>query len=230
VNTPYPIVRSGLNDQIYERLRDRILAGDPAPGTRIHIDSLCRDYSVSRTPVKDALRLLQGDGLVDLRPRSGTFVRQPTAQDLIEVFGLRQVLEEYAAEGVIRNITSQETALLRRLVGRGGRVIARAHVLDAWREFLLIDQRFHDLLITAADNRHLLDLYRRLKAHNLVALVRFPDTPARMKRAHADHLEILEATKRRDLKGYLGAIRGHLENAQTNLLRHLSKVEGRPER
>jgi len=215
------IVRTGLNEQIYRHLRDRIVGGELPAGTRIGIEALCRDYSVSPTPVKDALRLLAGEGLVELRPRSGTFVRQPTPQDLIEVFGLRQVIELYAAEAIIRNATVQQVEKLRRLLDRGRRAAHRENLSGAWREFVLVDEEFHDVLISAAGNRHLLDLYRRLKAHNLVTLIQFPDTPARMRRAGSDHEAILDAASRRDVRSYRTAMKAHLENAQANLLRHV---------
>jgi DNA-binding GntR family transcriptional regulator len=93
-----PLMRTGLADEIAFRLRAAILDGEYPPGTHLQQDELCERFGVSRTPVREALRKVQAQGLVVLVPNRGATVRTPTRADLVEVYALRAELEGYAAE------------------------------------------------------------------------------------------------------------------------------------
>src|ERR1043166_524029 len=110
-------------DAVYGTLRRSILDGDLPPGHRLRSDALAHDLNVSRTPVREALRKLEAEGLVDAAP-SGLVVRQLTEQDLTEIFYLREALEGMAARLAAENATRTDIDELHALVDDMGAVAA----------------------------------------------------------------------------------------------------------
>src|SRR3954469_1235005 len=106
------IVATGLADEIAFRVQAAILDGEYPPGTHLQQDELCARFGVSRTPVREALRKLQAQHLVDLVPNKGATVRTPSRSELTEVYALRAELEGFAAELAAANMTGRELAAL----------------------------------------------------------------------------------------------------------------------
>src|SRR3712207_1750546 len=106
------VVATGLADEIAFRLQAAILDGEFAPGTHLQQDDLCARFGVSRTPVREALRKLQAQHLVDLVPNKGATVRTPSRDELSEVYVLRAELEALAAELAATRITPAGLAAL----------------------------------------------------------------------------------------------------------------------
>src|SRR5262249_33975646 len=112
-------------DAVYGALRRSSLDGKLSPGERLRSDALARDLNVSRTPVREALRKLEAEGLVDAAP-SGLVVRQLTEEDLTEIFYLREALEGMAARLAAENATRTDIDELHALVDDMGALAARA--------------------------------------------------------------------------------------------------------
>ena len=108
--------RQRAADEVYQALRQAIVGYHIKPGERLDVEELSGKFGVSLTPVRGALQQLATEGLVEIRPRSGTFVASLTAQDVEETFQLRCALECLAAELGIRNIGPQELRRLKELV------------------------------------------------------------------------------------------------------------------
>ena len=159
-----PVVTTGLADQIAFRLRAAILDGEYAPGTHLQQDDLCVRFGVSRTPVREALRKLQAQRLVDIVPNKGATVRIPTRADLIEVYALRAELEGFSTELATPRISdealaelhrTQEAAesALRELESGGSGTDAEA-TFDA--RIRSANEAFHNVIHRAAGNSRLL--------------------------------------------------------------------------
>jgi DNA-binding GntR family transcriptional regulator len=139
----------------YAALRDRILRAAYRPGQVLSEDELTTSLSVGRTPLRDALQRLAHDGLVEIRPRQGTYVSQVTLDDLGEIFEARAAIERAIAAVAL---------------DRGGRplqegledLIRRSARTKGGRSDVSIDTAFHELLLTAVRNRYLAETYRRL--------------------------------------------------------------------
>ena len=106
------VVATGLADEIAFRLQAAILDGEFPPGTHLQQDELCARFGVSRTPVREALRKLQAQHLVDLVPNKGATVRTPSRHELSEVYVLRAELEGFAAELAAGAMTTADLAAL----------------------------------------------------------------------------------------------------------------------
>jgi DNA-binding GntR family transcriptional regulator len=105
-----------LRDQVLAELRQRIVNGDYPPGQRLTEDRLAADFGVSRNPVREALRIVQAEGLVTMTPRRGAFVSTPDASTISDLFAVRASLETVAARLAAERATTQDLTDLRALL------------------------------------------------------------------------------------------------------------------
>src|SRR6266851_228641 len=138
-------------DAVYEALRRSILDGDLAPGQRLRSDALANDLAVSRTPVREALRKLEAEGLVQAS-RSGLVVRQLTEEDLTEIFYVREALEGMAARLAAENATRAEIDELHALFEDMEAVAARGNIALVRK----LTGEFHLLVCRASHNKRLI--------------------------------------------------------------------------
>lgn len=129
-----------LRDRVYEALEELVIDGTLAPGNRLLENELAAQLSVSRNPVREALTLLAHSGWVDIRPRHGAVVHQPTRKEIEDFFQVRTVLKVEAARLAALNATEQDVAILRRLVDRGRGQIAREDLNAS----MTINSTFHE--------------------------------------------------------------------------------------
>ena len=146
-------------DAVYSTLRHCIVLGDLAPGERLRSDGLATRLGVSRTPVREALRKLEAEGLVSASPRLGLIVREISEQDLAEIFAIREALEAAAARLAAENATSAELADMRELLEDMAAVCERGE-LDVFRE---MTAEFHLCVCRASHNGRLLRMLKDLQ-------------------------------------------------------------------
>jgi len=231
------------SDKAYDFIRERILSGEYPPGHALMTNVLSNAIGVSRTPVRDALRQLEADGLVIIRPRLGASVKTMDLKEFRELCGLRVALEGYAAGLAAQHRTDADlheiTFALDSLRGLTERFIAAAEEQPIRGELAQEDVRFHIAIMTAARN----DLIKReiLRLHLLNRVVsgpapknREPASPGfkasrhpHMLEVQAEHEQIYEAIKRRDVPGAEDAMEKHLQSIVENSLRTMARAENR---
>ena len=143
---------------VQRELERMILAGDLAAGAKLNEVTIAEMLGVSRGPVREAFRALEESGLVRLEKNRGVFVRQIALEEADEIYELRAVLDEFAGRRVAQTIAAGDVLMLRALVDRMDRAVAR-NALDAYHEANL---EFHDTLVALAGNGKMLVTYRRL--------------------------------------------------------------------
>jgi DNA-binding GntR family transcriptional regulator len=183
-----------LYEQVAERLRSRIFAHELAPGGWIDEQALAKEYGISRTPLREALKVLASEGLVVLKPRRGCYVTELSEQDIDEVFPVMAMLEGRVAEEAARRITSADFA---RLAAIHEELELQAAANDADR-FFETNQRFHAALQEIAGNRYLAQLID--DARKVIKLTRRDSLrlEGRLKQSLAEHRDILEALRLKD--------------------------------
>jgi len=214
------LTRQRTSDEVYQALRQSILSHLFEPGQRLQVDEIAAKLGVSLTPVRHAIQQLATEGLIEVRPRSGTFVARLTAQDVDETFDLRTALECLAAEGAVELVSASQLAEMRRLLGELGREVAD----DNDRKRHEQDNRcFHRLLIEASGNRRLAEAYEGLNAHLQIVRVHSQqsDWAERLQIEHAEHEEIASALEARDLPRLQAALRNHIQRARRSLIEGL---------
>jgi DNA-binding GntR family transcriptional regulator len=179
----------------YDELKNAILSGEFEPGYPLVETVLAERYGVSRTPIREALRRLQQDGLIDRNER-GLGVRQRSPEEIIDIYETRMVLEALAARAAAERRMSHDLRSLELWIERGAEVADT----DA-AGMTAVNQQFHWAVWRAAHNESLIDLLERLNLH----LARYPGTtlasPGRWDSARAEHRRLAEAIERRDGDG-----------------------------
>jgi GntR family transcriptional regulator, rspAB operon transcriptional repressor len=150
---------SNLHDRVYLHLRDRIIYNELTPGSRIDYHQIIEDLGVSRTPIRDALNRLQQDGLIEVKPRSGTYVRIPQVKDIAEIYDLRKALERQAVELAATNISKD---FLKSLLNEAEHAEAAIQHGDVG-PFFQADRNLHRSIIHHSCNERLIAIMDKLE-------------------------------------------------------------------
>lgn len=205
---------------LLDRLRRLVLSGEFPPGAPLPEIFLAQEFNVSRTPIRETLKQLENEGLVEIRPRVGTFVRQPTRREIVELFELKGGLEGLAAGLFARRGAVPELDLLRRNVELSADAVRAG---DSSRYAALVHE-FHNALIAGADNRKLSEHYDRLMNqlayHRLV--LKSVDQPGRLGFSLREHESIVTAIEARDHVNAELMMRQHVEASSATVLRALA--------
>lgn len=215
-----PSAPPSIQTHVTEGIRSRIIDGDFPSGAALSEVALAEEFGVSRTPVREALKQLQTEGLVTIRPRVGTFVRTPTRREINELFQLKELLEGAAARLLAQRGEVAESSLLRENIRRADEAVAAG---DAETYAALVDE-FHNLLIAGADNRKLSEHYRTMM--NQLAYPRLVHAslsrPGRLVESENEHHRVLDliaskdgVTAERVMREHVGASRQALLDAMT---------------
>ncbi len=214
--------RERLVDAVYQSLRQAILDSTIPPSERLNVEDLAQKLGVSLTPVRHAIQQLATEGLVEIKPRSGTFVTQLSAQNVKETFEIRLALECLAAETAVNNITNQDLQRLRELLKSLGKPVHSdrdrvAHGQD--------NSDFHWILIRASGNRRLAEMYETLNAHLKIARIHAPreDWLSRLDEEQQEHEEIVDALERKDAEATKRALTKHIRRAEEVLVAGIGK-------
>jgi DNA-binding GntR family transcriptional regulator len=204
--------RADLNDQVYASLKERLATRNLAPGDKLSLQELATTFGVSRSPVQHALTRLVSEGLVDVKPHRGHFVRPLTAALVCEAYDVREALELHAAEKSVGRLRPEELAELRRLMERTLVMLDGRRLADTGG-YIATNQAFHDYQVGLAGNALLLDTYRRLSVNALMERV-LSGQVDRGTDVGAEHVELVESFEAGDLGRISAAIRVHVETGK----------------
>lgn len=208
-------VRS-LHQDVAGKLREMIRKGILVRGQRIIEAELCEQIGVSRTPLREALRVLESEGLVELFPHRGVHIRQPSMREIEEMFEVMGVLEGTCARWTVQRMTAAGWRKIERLHRK-----LETHYAKGDREkYISANNVFHALIQELAGNRILDDIVRRLRAK--AALYRHQQIyePRRFDESMREHRGILEALRSRDPDTAERLMKSHLDR-QCKALIHL---------
>jgi GntR family transcriptional regulator, rspAB operon transcriptional repressor len=201
-----------LVDRAYEAIRGAIVRMELGPGSSVSEGSLSQQMGISRTPIREALKRLEDEGLVRIVPRRGAYVTDITAEDIVQIYQLREALECFAIGFVPRN--SDPTELKEMVAGlehtaewiRDGEI---ARVDD-------LDTHLHRFIARAPRNDRLIRLVDQL-LNQVIRLRRMtPAVPGRLERQMAEHRRIILALDAGDVEEAREALRSHLRSVMDN--------------
>jgi DNA-binding GntR family transcriptional regulator len=207
-----------------EVIREAIVEGRLAPGQRLKEQELARNLGISRTPVRQALRLLQTEGLVDVVPNRGAVVRSHHAADLEDLYQLRALLEGYAARRAAANMSEASIAGLWASCQRF-EMLADAHVKDLVMENLF----FHTSILKAAGSARLSSMVRMTIELPLVYKSYIWYSPNQKRLSAHYHRQITRALEARDGARAELVMKEHVFEARDLLVAHVRELEEREE-
>jgi DNA-binding GntR family transcriptional regulator len=217
-----PVVRlaayRGLLDEVAARIRARIFCGDLLDGQRIVERDLAVEMGTSRGPIRDALRVLEQEGLVTTAPRRGTYVASLTTADALEILAIREALEPVAVSFLLDQNQTAHFELLRAVVDRLD-VAARA---KDWNAAILLDLEFHGLIFQLCGQRRLLRIWDSLKTPMLQLFGKLSHYYADIAEVPTRHRDLLESIRSGDRTRALAHSSEHVVAFQAHLLSNLS--------
>ena len=189
---------------VYGELRERILNLDLAPGARLPEAELAAELAVSRTPLREALRMLLAEDLVEQLPTGGMLVRRLDLQDLQELYAVRAALEGLAAREACRRLTKADLEAL-------GNLVERMRLLvDHPAELTRLGGEFHARIAAIAGNRRCEQLLRQLDGHMRRYRALTSRREPRRRAALEDHRALFEALRARDPDAAERTVRDHV--------------------
>lgn len=200
---------------VAERLREEILHGTLAPGTRLRQNDVAQRFGVSTTPVREAFAQLQAEGLVRIDPHRGAVVFHPTVDDVLEFYEIREALERLAVTHAIPRLSKEVAKEL-------GSLIERMRRTEDARRWLKLNDEFHLRLYESARRPRLSSLIDNLRDASAPYIYMFVASRPLSERANEEHQEILDACVAGDAATAQRAIRQHLRGAARQLAEFLS--------
>jgi len=195
-----------LHCNLTDALRDLIVSGELAPGTKVREHALCERFGVSRTPLRETLKVLASEGLVQLVPRRGAFVAAITQTEIDELFPIMAALEALAAEAACKRIEDDDIENLRAMHLH----MFAFHAAGDEKSYLSLNRQIHRSLFEIAGNASLTACYEQLlvRTHSVRFVAR--KTPKQWQRAVDEHVAIMAAIEQRDGARLAGLLRSHL--------------------
>lgn len=207
------IERSALYEQVAERVRERIYEHDLLPGQPIDEKQLCEQFGISRTPLREALKVLHSEGLVELVPRRGCFVKALELEEMRELFPVMAVLEGLCAREAVMHTSKEEFNKLEALHAQLEEHAAAGNI-DAYYD---VNFQIHQLIQEMSRNRWLQRVTSDLR--KILRLARHTQLTidGRLQQSLQEHRQIMENFRRRDAEAVEHTMKQHL-NAQLDAL------------
>lgn len=204
---------------IASHLRDEIICARLKAGQKLNLDNLARKYGVSRMPVRDALKLLESEGLVRIYPYRGIEVSALSVEDIEELFGLREALENVAATRAIDRLDEAQLDRMEALLQEMDTIESDG---ERWLE---LNAEFHGVLYEASGWPRLVEMITKLRA-NMERYVRVYLRQLGRARPQAQHWALLEACRSRDAGAARSVLAEHLRDTSEALQHSLARGNG----
>ncbi|GAB3492334.1 GntR family transcriptional regulator [Curvibacter fontanus] len=214
------VVHNSLHEQVADTLRQQIFGGQLAPGSFVDEVTLCEHLEISRTPLREALKVLTAEGLVRHEPRRGCFVNEVTEQDLDEIFPVIALLEGRCAHEAALHASDGDLEALEVLHDRLQKAARSKRIVDYYESNFAI----HEAIITLANNRWLAQVIADLRKILKLARLQQLHAPGRLEQSLSEHMAVFAALKARDGEGAEAAMRTHLTR-QREALRELARQQ-----
>jgi DNA-binding GntR family transcriptional regulator len=213
------IVRRSLAEVLADRLRDLIVAGDLSSGSKIEEPELCLQFGVSRTPLREAVKILANEGLVVLTPNRGARVATTTVDEIAELFPVMGALEGLAGELAAKRLDGKVLARIETLHA----AMVTCRKIDDWLGYSKANRAIHEAIFVVAGNATLHQIYQQLmvRTHSVRFVTKQP-VPA-WDQAVADHEAMMLALRARDGVKLGRILRRHLENKARSVIAALER-------
>jgi DNA-binding GntR family transcriptional regulator len=215
--TEHPPLR---RDQAFERLRDAIITGHFAPGARLIERELCEAMGVSRTSIREVLRRLEAEQLIEVEPRRGPIVARLTRKQVAEIYEVRALLETAAVRRFTLEASSEDIAELRRIYEE----LSVARRNEDVPAIVNTTRHFSEHMMAVVDHELINDIHQKLIARISVSRVLAISVPGRLEQSAAELAVVMDAIERRDAEGAAQSLAIYVRNAGAAALKHFDAI------
>jgi DNA-binding GntR family transcriptional regulator len=214
METRLGISRRYLHDEVADRLRELIRAGELEPRARVNELELAERFGISRTPLREAIKILATEGLLDLLPNRGARVASISPEEIDEMIEVVAGLEATAADLACRRITDDEVAAIQ---------VKHDAMVEAWKRkdnsaYFTLNREIHEAIMQASRNATLQGIYANLSGRIQRARYAAHKTPEQWKKAVREHEQMIELLKARDGARLAVVIREHIRGKKPVIL------------
>ena len=213
--------KKGLNEIIYEDLKRKIFRGDVFSDGRLQEDNLTKDYGTSRTPIRDALRRLEQEKIIEKLHYGGYKVKGLSIKDVEEIFGIRSVLESYAASLATGRITKDDITRMETIIKKSQEALDNTD----YEAFIELNTEFHACLYAAGKSEHLLRILQNLWDYFYRYRKVILRTRHNMEDSLKNHMIMMEKMKEGDRETVERLVREHVDKALLVLKEELRKTD-----
>jgi DNA-binding GntR family transcriptional regulator len=219
-NSPVTLrsVSESLHSEVAAQMRQRIFSGELVPGAFVDEVAWCETLQISRTPLREALKVLASEGLIRQEPRRGSFVNEVTEQDLDEIFPVIALLEGRCAHEAALKASDADLQALTILHERLQKAAKAQRINDYYEANFAI----HEAIILLANNKWLAQVIGDLRKILKLARLQQLHAPGRLQQSLSEHMAVFAALQARDAQGAEAAMRTHLTR-QREALRDLAR-------
>ncbi|MGV3571732.1 MAG: GntR family transcriptional regulator [Ramlibacter sp.] len=219
------IPRAALHEQVTQRLRQMLVEGQIPPGAKLNERELAEQLSVSRTPLREAIKMLAAEGLVELLPNRGAIAVSLRESDVLDTFEVMAGLEAMSGELAAQRITDTELAEIRAMHYE----MLAAYTRQDLSTYYSINARIHRAINAAARNPVLATVYNQVNARLQALRFRSNQDGEKWKRAVKEHEKMIEALAARDAVAMREVLAAHLRNKRDTVLEQL-RADAAPRR
>ncbi len=209
-----------LRDVVFNTLREAILRGDLVPGERLMELQLAAKLGVSRTPIREAIRMLEQEGLAITIPRKGAIVAGMTEKDMQDVLEIREALEELSVQVACDKITNEEIAKLRENMENFETSLKSGDL----KRMAEADVEFHDVIYQATDNPKLINMLNNLREQMYRYRVEYLKNPSNHEQLLREHEAIYRGIMEKDKDAVTEMIRKHISN-QVDVVKNIIREQ-----
>ena len=200
-----------LRDVVFHTLREAILKGELTPGERLMELQLASKLGVSRTPIREAIRMLEQEGLAVTIPRKGAEVAKMTEKDMEDVLQIREALDELAVSIACEQMTTEQLEELRHTMHEFAEYTKSGDV----KKIAEVDVKFHDIIYQSTGNPKLVNMLNNLREQMYRYRVEYLKDEANYPTLIKEHSEIVDGLYRKDLPKVTAAMHNHVRNQVT---------------
>lgn len=211
-----------LREVVFQTLREAIITGSLKPGQRLMEVQMAESMGVSRTPVREAIRKLELEGLVMMIPRKGAYVTDVSIRDITDVLEIRAELEGLASSLAAERITQDELEHLELVLYQFNKAIECGDV----EKLIEKDVEFHNIIYNASRNQRLVAIVNSLREQVQRFRVMYFNEVQKSPKIVAEHQEILDAIAERNVDKAQSVARKHIQNAELFILSSIGEEEG----
>ena len=209
-----------LREVVFNTLRDAILKGELDPGEHLMEVQLANRLGVSRTPIREAIRQLETEGLVVMTPRKGAVVAEITQKDLTDVLEVRKALEELAVELACSKITAEEVEKLKECDDR----FCKALDKNELTVIADMDELFHDVIYEATGNKRLIQLLNNLRQQMYRYRLEYIKDDKQWDVLREEHKRLVKAIEEKDIATAKAVTGHHIDNQEQTISARIQKA------
>ena len=206
-----------LSDVVYEHLSKQIIEGNIKYGEKLNIIAIAERLNVSTTPVRDALKKLEMENIVRIKPRSNCIVAVPTKKSILDAVDMREVLELHAVKLAYRKISENDLRPIREIVDEMKTIIEGTPSGDEINRYIYLDLLFHTELCKLAGNDYLEKFYREVNLHLNMTFIYRIGIPPDINESFADHKQIAKKLAENSPES-LDLLQDHLERSRGHIV------------